>query len=264
MSFANGTDVAAKKTIWVTGASSGIGGALVQKLVKDGHFVIISGRNPEPLLALQQSEPKLIKVLTCDVGDDVSMEQAGQAIADITDQLDLVIACAGTCEYDDDLTLNVDLYRRVFNTNFFGVVNTLRQALPLLSNSRTPVFAAVGSLSSVVGFPRAEAYGASKAALNYFIDAVRADTAQTNLRTVLVRPGFVDTPLTQSNDFNMPFMMTPEQAADRILQGLASNRSVIDFPHRLSWPLRMLSVLRPVWFRICAPRMTRIKKLRKV
>ena len=256
-------DAADKKTVWLTGASSGIGGALVQKLVADGHFVIVSGRNPEPLLALQQMAPRLIKVLTCDVGDDVSMAEAGRTLADITDQLDLVIACAGTCEYDDGLSLNIDLYRRVFDTNFFGVVNTLHQALPLLGNSRAPVFAAVGSLSSIVGFPRAEAYGASKAALSYFLDAVRADTARTNLRTVLVRPGFVDTPLTQTNDFSMPFLMTPTQAAERILRGLARNRSVIDFPHRLSWPLRMFSVLRPVWYQLCAPRITRIKKLRK-
>ncbi|WP_288130145.1 SDR family NAD(P)-dependent oxidoreductase [Microbulbifer sp.] len=252
-----------RKNIWITGASSGIGGALVQQLVNDGHFVIISGRSPEPLLELQKAAPKLTRVLTCDVGDDASMAQAGREITEIIDQLDLVIACAGTCEYEDDLSLKVDMYRRVFNTNFFGVVNTLHQALPLLMRSREPVFVAVGSLSSLVGFPRAEAYGASKAALGYFIDAVRADTAQTNLRTVLVRPGFVDTPLTKTNDFNMPFLMTPAQAAKRILQGLADKRSVIDFPRRLSWSLRLLSIMRPVWFRLCAPRMTRIKKLRK-
>lgn len=250
------------KIIWITGASSGIGAALVHRLVAEGHFVIISGRNRETLARIQLSSPKLIKLLVCDVGDDASMADAGYALTEITDQLDLVIACAGICEYEDDLELDVKRYRRVFDANFFGVVNTLHQALPLLANSRAPVFAAVGSLSSVVGFPRAEAYGASKAALSYFMDSVRADTSRVRLRTVLIRPGFIDTPLTKSNDFSMPFLMSPEQAADRILRGLSGNQSVIDFPRRLSWPLRILGFLRPVWYRLCAPRITRIRKLR--
>ncbi|WGL16879.1 SDR family NAD(P)-dependent oxidoreductase [Microbulbifer bruguierae] len=262
LSSADSARLAGKKIVWVTGASSGIGEALVRQLVEEGHFVIISGRNRDALLTIQQPTPKLIRVLPCDVGDDGAMSDAGRALAEITDQLDLVIACAGICEYEDDLKLDIELYRRVFNANFFGVVNTLHYALPLLANSRTPVFAAVGSLSSVVGFPRAEAYGASKAALSYFLDAVRADTSRVRLRTVLIRPGFIDTPLTESNDFSMPFLMSPQQAAQRILRGLEGKRSIIDFPRRLSWPLRLLGFFRPVWYKLCAPRITRIRKLR--
>lgn len=252
-----------KQTIWITGASSGIGAALVHMLTGEGHFVIISGRNRDALLELQKPAPKLVKVLPCDVGDDASMAEAGALLRGITDQLDLVIACAGTCEYDDDLSLDIASYRRVFDSNFFGVVNTLRVALPLLNNVRAPVFVALGSLSSVVGFPRAEAYGASKAALQYFMDALRADTSNVALRSVLVRPGFIDTPLTRENDFEMPFLMAPDEAARRILSGIRRGRSVIDFPRRMSWPLRLLGFLRPVWFAVCAPRMTRIKKLRR-
>lgn len=260
--MADDTDLSHKKTIWITGAGSGIGEALVRRLVADGHFVIISGRNRDTLLKVQKPSPKLVRVLSCDVGDDESMSRAAAELGEITDQLDMVIACAGICEYDDNLTLDIGSYRRVFDANFFGVVNTLRSALPLLARSRAPVFAAVGSLSSVVGFPRAEAYGASKAALQYFMDAVRADTCHLPLRTVLIRPGFIETPLTAENDFNMPFMMSAEQAADRILAGLEGRKAVIDFPRRLSWPLRLLGLLRPLWFGWCAPRMTRIKKLR--
>lgn len=252
-----------KMTVWVTGASSGIGAALVRALVAEGHFVIISGRNRESLLALQKPAPKLMKVLCCDVGDDTVMAEAGAALRGITDQLDLVIACAGTCEYDDDLSLDIASYRRVFDANFFGVVNTLREALPLLATARAPVFVAVGSLSSLVGFPRAEAYGASKAALQYFMDSLRADTSHVSLHTVLARPGFIDTPLTRENDFDMPFLMAPDAAAKRILEGIRNHKRVIDFPRRLSWPLRFLGAVRPLWFGLCAPRMTRIRKLRR-
>ena len=252
--------------IWVTGASSGIGQALVRRLVDSNNFVIVSSRSRDALLELQKLAPNRIRVLDCDVGNDADMERAGQALAGLTDQLDLVIACAGVCEYDDDLQLDPASYRRVFNANFFGVVNTLRQALPLLSRRKAPpqrpIFAAVGSLSSTVGFPRAEAYGASKAALGYFLDSVRADTSRVPLRVVHIRPGFIATPLTEENDFSMPFLMTPEQAAERILSGLESGASVIDFPRRLSWPLRFLGCFRSLWFRVFAPRITRIHHLR--
>ncbi|SDK12068.1 SDR family NAD(P)-dependent oxidoreductase [Microbulbifer yueqingensis] len=249
------------KTIWVTGASSGIGQALAQRLADHNNFVIISSRSRESLLDVQKASPKRIRVLPCDVSDDGAMDQAGRELAELTDQLDLVVACAGTCEYDNGLQLDSASYRRVFDANFFGVVNTLRQALPLLARSKAPVFAAVGSLSSVVGFPRAEAYGASKAALGYFLDAVRADLSRTCLKVVHIRPGFIDTPLTERNDFDMPFLMTPEAAAERIERGLARGHSTIDFPKRLSWSLRFFGFFRSLWFRISAPRMTRIRSL---
>lgn len=256
-------DTIRDKTIWVTGASSGIGRALALRLAEQNNFVIASSRGRDALAELQQTSPKRIRILDCDVGADEQMEQTAARLAEMTDHLDMVIACAGTCEYDDNLQLDSASYRRVFDANYFGVVNTLRCALPLLADSRAPVFAAVGSLSSVVGFPRAEAYGASKAALAYFLDAVRADACRTNLRVVHIRPGFIDTPLTERNDFDMPFLMTPEQAAERIERGLAASKHTIDFPRRLSWPLRFLGFFRSLWFRFCAPRMTRIRSLRK-
>ena len=251
------------KNIWVTGASSGIGRALVLRLAERNNFVVVSSRNREALLDLQKAAPTRIRVLDCDVADDADMQRAGEELTGITDQLDLVICCAGTCEYDNDLQLDIASYRRVFDVNFFGAVNSLRLALPLLANGKAPVFAAVGSLSSVVGLPRAEAYGASKAALAYFLDAVRADASHLPLKVVHIRPGFIDTPLTESNDFAMPFLMTVEQAAERIERGLVQGKHRIDFPRRLSWPLRFLGFFRFLWFRYCAPRMTRIRAMRK-
>ncbi|MFI2809718.1 MULTISPECIES: SDR family oxidoreductase [Microbulbifer] len=249
------------KTIWITGASSGIGEALARRLAEHNNFVIISSRGRESLLDVQKVAPTRIRVLPCDVSDDAGMDRAGRELAELTDHLDMVVACAGTCEYDDGLKLDSASYRRVFDANFFGAINTLRQALPLLSQSKAPVFAGVGSLSSVVGFPRAEAYGASKAALGYFLDALRADVSRTCLKVVHIRPGFIDTPLTERNDFDMPFLMTPEEAAACIEKGLLQGKSTIDFPRRLSWPLRFFGFFRWLWFRFSAPRMTRIQSL---
>lgn len=251
------------KTLWITGASSGIGRALVLRLVQQNNFVIVSSRRFDALAELQRMAPNLIRILDCDLSDDEAMPGVGRRLSDLTDHLDMVIACAGTCEYDDDLKLDVAMYRRVFDANFFALINTLRSALPLLAASRSPVFAALGSLSSAVPFPRAEAYGSSKAALAYFLESVGADTSLTPLRVVHIRPGFVDTRLTQRNDFEMPFLMSPEQAAERIERGLCGAGHTIDFPKRLSWPLRFLGFFKSAWFRFCAPKMTRIRTLRK-
>jgi len=251
------------KIVWVTGASSGIGRALALRLASHNNFVIASGRRLEALAELQKHSPQQIHTLDCDVADDSAMRAVPSRLSELSDHLDMVIACAGTCEYDNDLQLDSAMYRRVFDVNFFGVINTLRSALPLLSVSTAPVFAALGSLSSVVPFPRAEAYGSSKAALDYFLESVRADSCHTNLKLVCIRPGFVDTPLTARNDFEMPFLVSPERAAKTIETGLAKNKSIIDFPRRLSWPLRFLGFFRFIWFRFCTPKISRIRTLRK-
>ncbi|MCO1336042.1 SDR family NAD(P)-dependent oxidoreductase [Microbulbifer sp. OS29] len=252
-----------EKTLWVTGASSGIGRALVLRLAKQNNFVIASSRRFDALVELQKTAPNHIQILDCDLSDDQEVQALPQRLADLTDHLDMVVACAGTCEYDNDLQLDLAMYRRVFDANFFALINTLRCALPLLAASRKPVFAALGSLSSVVPFPRAEAYGSSKAALAYFLESVRADTSLTPLRVVHIRPGFVATRLTQGNDFGMPFLMSPEQAAEHIERGLCGAGHTIDFPRRLSWPLRFLGFFSTLWFRFFAPKMTRIRALRK-
>ncbi|WP_444931202.1 SDR family NAD(P)-dependent oxidoreductase [Microbulbifer sp. SSSA002] len=251
------------KTLWITGASSGIGRALVLRLVQQNNFVIVSGRRLDALVELQKIAPHRLRTLNCDLSDDAVMPGVARQLANFTDHLDMVIACAGTCEYDDELQLDVAMYRRVFDGNFFALINTLHCALPLLAESRSPVFAALGSLSAVVPFPRAEAYGSSKAALAYFLESVRADSSLTPLRVVNIRPGFVDTRLTQCNDFAMPFLMTPDQAAECIENGLCGSGHTIDFPRRLSWPLRFLGLFRSIWFRFCAPKMTRVRSLRK-
>lgn len=243
--------------VWVTGATSGIGGALVAQLVAAGNFVIASGRNKEALGKLAAEQGCRVKTLYFDVTEP-NLEVTGAALSDITDYLDCVIACAGVCEYENDLSFDPAMYQRVFDTNFLGVIRTLHLAKPLLLNSQVcGQFVAVGSLSSTLPFPRAEAYGAAKAALEYFVKAARIDLCHQALDVALVRPGFVSTPLIGGNDFAMPFMLTPEQAASRIIAGVNKRKAVIDFPRRLSWPLRFLGLFDGLWVRLVGPRITR-------
>ena len=243
-----------KQTIWVTGASSGLGRALVHALARRDNQVIASARSAEKLEELVDLYPNHVKCFSCDVTDPGSMA----ALADESPHLDLVLACAGTCEYDDGPEFDLAMYRRVFEVNFFGAVNSLKVAVPLLKRSSFGGrFAFVGSLSSIAPFPRAEAYGSSKAAVDYLAETAMIDLKRHGVAVSLVRPGFVDTPLTQKNDFEMPFLMPAEEAAESVIKGLSKGKAIIDFPGKLSLPIKLLSKSRGFWRNVVAPRMVK-------
>lgn len=245
-------------TVWVIGASSGIGRALVTELVAQGNFVICSARRREKLGELATRFGANVKPLALDVSNTEAFIEASKVLLTVTDYLDCVFYCAGICEYEDNLSFEPDRYERTFATNFLGAIRVFHFSKKLLQKSeRQPRFVAVGSLSSVVPFPRAEAYGASKAALEYFIKACHVDRQASSVAVSLVRPGFVATPLTATNDFAMPFMQTPEQAAKAIILGVARKQLIIDFPKRLAWPLRCLHLMERIWLHWIAPKLSR-------
>lgn len=250
------------KCIWITGATSGIGLAVAERLADLGNFVIATGRNKEVLAALEQKHQGRIAALPADLsaqGD--SIEALQKALKAKTDYCDILLCCAGVAEYEDELTFDVDMYRRVFDVNFFAVVRTLKAALPLLKKSEGRAqFAAVGSLSSLIGFPRAEAYGASKAALDYFMASLKADLVNLPIDTTIIRPGFVKTALTDRNDFDMPFIVGVDRAAEDIVDGLAKRKETIEFPRRLSWTIRGMAKAKLLWYKLIAPKMTRISQ----
>jgi len=247
------------RCIWITGASSGLGKALAIQLAEAGNFIIASARSQSALTELALLYPGKIKILPLDVSRNLDAKETAAKIRETTDYLDLVICAAGICEYEDDLNFNPEMYERTLDVNFLGVVRVLNIAMPLLKKAQTrPQFVAISSLSSCVGLPRAEAYGASKAALNYFMQSLRVDLSKIALDLSVVRPGFIATNLVKQNDFPMPFMMTPDVAARRIIKGIAERRFSIDLPYRLSWLLRTWGFFFSAWCAWVAPRITRI------
>ena len=275
------------KCIWITGAGSGIGRSLALKLAAMGNHVLISGRNVEKLKSVVQDFNKMsesistdsdgsiisnsaakISILPYNVSDDSQVDYLKQKIRAIFDALDISIICAGHCEYVDNANLQADLFRRVFDVNVFGAVNTTAIALPMLReralqakkhehHDSRPQIVAIASLSALVGFPRAEAYGASKAAMNYLFDSLRLDIACDDIDVTVVNPGFVETPMTQVNDFSMPFLMQADEAADRIIAAIAKRKRRLDFPRRLSWLLRLAAMLPAVWYNWVGPKLAR-------
>ncbi len=248
------------KTLWIIGASAGIGAEVAVQLAQAGHFVIVSARDEAALNQLSFRFPTRIKCLPFDLSVPEAFEHVRQELFGITDFLDGIIFCAGICEYETNLDFNYQQYAKVMQVNFLGLIAGLNMAKPLLKKSlgRAQI-CVVSSLATVVAFPRNEMYGASKAALDYFVAALRCDTVHLPVDITWVRPGFVATRLTAKNDFAMPFLMDVPKAAQAIVRGFLRRKSTVVFPHRLYALLVFMAVFNPLWRSLCAKFLTRTK-----
>lgn len=238
-----------RRRIWLTGATSGIGRALARELLDQGHLVALSGRSESKLAALCTGRDNALPV-PLDITDSDAVATAGRHLGDLFGHLDVAILNAGSCEYVDARHLDTALVERVFAVNFFGTLHCVQAALPLLRQAREldarPLLAATSSASAYLALPRAEAYGASKAALSHFLESLRLDLASERIHISLIHPGFVATPLTERNDFPMPMRISAEEAANEIIAGLEKRRLDIHFPRRFTYGLRLLGLLPPV------------------
>jgi short-subunit dehydrogenase len=220
--------------ILITGASSGIGEALTYLCARKGHTVIACGRNEDKLAELAKTS----NIETCRF-DVTDQNESKKALANIN--CDIAVLNAGTCEYVDIENVEPDMFKRVFDANVFGVVNVVSALLPSLKSGDKIVF--VDSLARLLPFPRSQAYGASKAALNYIAKSFEVDLSDTGIKVQTLSPGFVKTPLTDKNDFQMPMVITAESAAEYMFEGIFSNRSGVYFPKRFSFIVRLLNLL---------------------
>lgn len=249
-------------TYWVTGGGSGIGEALALRLARAGNRVLISGRNEEALRRVAKACPEQLIPLPCDVSDDAQMARLFADSAPQIRSLDGIILAAGVCEYIDLPDLDVASIRRVTEVNYFGVVNSCAAALPLLRRARQtrpasrPFIAGISSMSTYVGFTRAEAYGSAKAAMAYFLNSLRCDV-QEEVDVSIIYPGFVKTPMTDQNDFAMPTMVSVDYAADYVLRKLAKRSRNIRFPWRLHMMLGMARLFQGLWYGTLVPRLRR-------
>ena len=237
------------KRVLITGASSGIGFQLACDYAADGWQVTACGRDIAKLTRLHQHAPDII-LCPFDITD---LAATREALAG--KNVELAILCAGTCEYLDDGVVEAGKVHHVMSTNFSGPVNCLDALLPQLSaGSRV---ALVGSTASLVPLPRAEAYGASKAALAYFARSLAQDLRRKQIHISLVQPGFVTTPLTARNDFPMPMIISVEQAAKHIRRGLARGKQEIVFPALFALLLRLTARLPQSWQRLLTQQIAR-------
>ncbi|WP_341707471.1 SDR family NAD(P)-dependent oxidoreductase [Halopseudomonas sp.] len=250
-----------QRRIWLTGASSGIGLALAELLAADGHRLALTARRREPLLTLAARYPGQILVISADLTDRDAVAEAVEHIDASWGGLDWAILNAGACEYMELPTFSASLVERVMQVNVLATANCIEAALPLLRRGSQPRLIAVGSSVTYLPLPRAEAYGASKAALRYLMQSLELDLADEGIATTLVSPGFVDTPMTAANDFPMPMQISSTKAAQRILIGLERGQREIRFPGRFIVVLRLLAAL-PDWLRVALTRRRRTSATR--
>lgn len=227
--------------ILITGATSGIGKQLSLDYHKQGHEVWAVGRNEQVLQELSEKGLHIGQV-------DLTERELSLNWFSTIETVDLAILNAGNCEYIDFPHFDSALIQRVMRANVESLAISIEGVLPLLRKSQSAHLAIVGSSAAYIPLPRAEAYGASKAAVAYMANTLRIDLRQEGIKVSLVCPGFVKTPLTDLNDFDMPFRITTKEASDYIRAGLLKKKSEIHFPKRFTLILKLLSWLpHPVW-----------------
>ncbi len=240
----SGTQAMQGRRIWITGASSGIGSALACELSLAGARLVVSGRNRERLQAVADAcKGGEVQVVALDVASREENLAAAEKIRSLYGALDSVVLNAGICEYVDLPVFDTASIKRVMDVNFMGQVYGIEAALPLLRDGNAPHLVGMSSTVAYTGLPRAEAYGASKAAIRYFLQALRVDLLPQGIEVSIICPGFVKTPLTDLNDFPMPMQINVETAARAIRKGMERRAHEIRFPTLFALMLRTLAVL---------------------
>lgn len=228
------------QSVLITGATSGIGKQLAIDYQREGWLVMAVGRNPR---ALDELSALGIKTKSIDLTNHDSVASLEAFIAEYTSQLNLAVFNAGTCEYIDVEAFDAALFQRVIEANLISMGNSIAATLPALRQAPQSKIALMGSTACYLPFTQAQAYGASKAAVKYLSESLRVDLANTAIDVALISPGFVDTPLTQKNEFSMPMMVTVEEASRCIRLGLMTNRKEIAFPSFFAIILKLLHKL---------------------
>ena len=237
------------QSILITGGSSGIGAALAQAYAAPGVFLALTGRNRERLDAVATAcraagaEVATGQIDVCDA-DALAMWMAEQ---DHAHPLHLVIANAGISAGTGTLGETDRQARDILAVNVDGVVNTVLAGAALMRPRRRGQIAIMSSLASFRGFPGAPAYCASKAAVRVWGEALRGMLKSDGLSVTVICPGYVKSPMTDRNDFPMPFLMEAGKAAGIIRRGLAANKARIVFPRRLFAVVWLLALLPPAW-----------------
>jgi NAD(P)-dependent dehydrogenase (short-subunit alcohol dehydrogenase family) len=230
------------RRIWLTGASSGIGLALAEELLKAGHQVALTARTLEPLEALDQRFAHQVLLVPGDVSDPEQVTAIGERIAQVWGAVDTVILNAGTCEYIDASRFDASMVERVVKTNLIATAYCIQEALALLRRGERPHLVGVASSVALLPLTRSEAYGASKAGLRYLLQSLRIDLAREGIDVTVVSPGFVDTPLTAKNDFPMPMRWSAPKAARYIAERLERSRR----PLEIAFPFVFILVLKAI------------------
>ena len=249
------------KNIWITGASSGIGKALALKFAQEGWQVAASARRENLLNEISELN-KNISPFPLDVTDNEKCKEVFKEIKNKYQNLDICFFSTGIWDPKKEKNIDIEQMESVMKINFFGTLNCIKTVENYFKDKKSGHISIVSSVAGYRGLPNSTGYGASKAALINLAESLYFDFGRHNVRISLVSPGFIKTPMTDKNEFKMPFLKTSEFAADKIYNGLVNGSNFeIDFPKELTLILKLLKILPNRLYLYLIKKLTKLQKL---
>ena len=228
--------------VWVLGASTGIGAATAKQLLSLGARVALSARNEAALQQLTAGSRQAL-ILPLDVTDRTQLLQGRDRLLAEWQGIDLVLMVAGVYHEMRADAIDIDAIEQMLDVNLRSVFHVLDAVLPTLITQGSGGIGLVSSVAGFGGLPRALGYGPTKAALINLAETLYLDLHAKGLGVYLINPGFVDTPATKQNDFEMPALISAQEAAEQIVLGMERGEFHIHFPRRFTNWLRFAQLL---------------------
>lgn len=229
------------RSAWVIGASSGIGAAVAEELLKRGCEVTISARNEAALMEVAKAR---MQVVPTDISDAASVTHA----AEIVGRFDVVIVVAGFWKQMSGRAFDYDVFAQHNDVNVLGLARCITAVLPHMLRQGSGTFVGVSSVAGYRGMPGSSGYGPSKAAQLNLLESLRCDLRGTGVNVVTVSPGFVRTPMTDVNEFPMPFIIDASEAAEYIVDGLEQGKPEIVFPRAMMLVMKAARFVPQRWW----------------
>ena len=229
------------RSAWVIGASSGIGAAVAQELLRRGCDVTISARSESALHDVAQGRMRVVPI---DISDSRSVEQAAAAVG----RFDVVIVVAGYWKQMSGRAFDYEVFAQHNDVNVLGLARCIAAVVPPMLRQGSGTFVGVSSVAGYRGMPGSSGYGPSKAAQLNLLESLRCDLRGTGVDVVTVSPGFVRTPMTDVNTFPMPFIIDASEAATFIVDGLERKKPEIVFPRPMMLMMKAARFVPQRWW----------------
>lgn len=231
-----------QEKIWIIGASSGIGRSLSIALAKQGATLILSARREEELQKLNEELEGQHTILPLDAVNQLQMVQIIEHVFIVHETIDRVIFLPALYDPNPIADMDIDKMVNAVAINITAAMSITHALLPYFEKQKSGQIALCGSVAGYVGLPNGQPYSATKAAIINFAESLHAESPDY-LDIKLINPGFVETPMTDKNEFDMPMIIKPEQAANYILKGLKKKAFEIHFPKRFTYLLKAIASL---------------------
>lgn len=248
--------------ILITGASSGIGYQLAKDFANEGAQLALLSRRTDLLEQLTEElkNKTKIKYYKCDVTIKSDVELAIAKVKSDFLKIDAAILNSGVGFRSSVLEYNSGSAEKTFNTNVLGSVYCIEQLLPDFISEKRGLIVGISSLGDGKGFPKSGFYSASKAAFTIILESLRIELKKYNVKVVTIKPGFIKTPMTDKNEFKMPYLMSVEESSKIIIEGLKKEKRIIEFPWQTTLGAKVLRMMPTKWFEAIASKEPPSKK----